>query len=61
MDRDIDTYMEMNMNTDMDMDMDADMDMDIGFFHKCFLSHNFVCRDIVITKYRLIIMLRNYT
>jgi hypothetical protein len=62
---DMDTDMGRNIDTDLDpymiLDMNADIDMDIGFFHKCFLSHNFVCRDIAITKYRVIRMLRNYT
>ncbi len=45
----------------MDTDIVKEMDTDISIFRKYSLPHDYVCHDIVITKYCVIATLRNYT
>jgi hypothetical protein len=53
-DRDMDMVVDPVMDTYMNMDTN----MDIRLFHKFFLSHNYMCHDIVIiTRYLIITIL----
>ncbi len=49
---------DMDMDLDLDLEMDPDMGTDIGV--ECWLSHDYVYLDTVITRNREITTLRYY-